>query len=114
MRFHCSASSVARKYSFKSMPADHASPEPVITTTPQRVSPSSVSSVASISALRSGLIALRFSGRLSATQATPSSNSTLTFLPQGSDMDLLSFCRVVDLDVLQQLPLGMEVLAAGH
>ena len=56
------ASSISRKYSFKSIPADHDSPAPVIINTLAASSSSSVSSTLPISRLSVGLIALRFSG----------------------------------------------------
>ena len=60
------------------MPAENESPAPVSTSTPQSSSASSASSTSTISAFRVGLIALRFSGRFSSTQAMPSSTSTRT------------------------------------
>ena len=75
--------SVARKNSRRSIPAENESPAPVSTSTPQRSSSSSASSTSTISSLSAGLMQLRFSGRLSVTQAIWSSNSTRTFLPPG-------------------------------
>ena len=72
------AASTSRKYSLRSIPAENDSPAPVRTTTPASVSASSVSSTSSISAFSFGFIALRFSGRLSATHAMPSVTSTAT------------------------------------
>ena len=66
------------------MPADHESPAPVSTSTPQSSSASSASSTSTISALSVGLIALRFSGRFSSTQAMPSSISTFTVVQRSA------------------------------
>jgi hypothetical protein len=60
------------------MPAENESPAPEITITAASGSASSASSNSSISALSVGFIALRFSGRLSVTHATPSVISTAT------------------------------------
>ena len=79
------------------MPADHASPAPVSTSTPQSSSASSASSTSTISALSVGLIALRFSGRLSSTQAMPSSTSTRTVVQRfayDTAVSLSFVCRV--------------------
>ena len=54
------------------------------TTTPQESSASSASSTSIISALSVGLIALRFSGRFSSTQAIPSSTSTFTVVQRSA------------------------------
>src|SRR5690348_2001370 len=59
-----------------SCPAENASPAPVITTILVSSSVSRSSSASHISRCRSGLIALRFSGRFSTTKVTPSSCST--------------------------------------
>src|ERR1700733_1904875 len=66
------------------MPAENESPAPVSTSRPQRSSTSSASSTFTISSFKGGLMALRFSGRFKVTHAILSSNSTSTFLPQGS------------------------------
>ena len=66
------------------MPADHASPAPVSTSTPQESSASSASSTSTISALRVGFMALRFSGRFSSTQAMPASISTFTVVQRSA------------------------------
>src|SRR6185295_919370 len=77
-------SSVSRKYSLRSMPAEKESPEPVSTSTPQRSSTSRASSTSFISRFMTGFMALRLSGRFMETQAMPSSSSTRTALPHGS------------------------------
>ena len=78
------------------MPADHESPAPVSTSTPQLSSASSASSTSTISALSVGFIALRFSGRLSSTHAMPASISTLTVVHRSAYGTVLSFACVAD------------------
>ena len=69
------SASGSRKYSCRSMPADHASPLPPSTSTPTSSRNSSSSSTASIRRLSCRLIALRLSGRLNHTHAIPSLTS---------------------------------------
>src|SRR5271170_6030254 len=65
--------STSRKYSLRSMPADHAVPSPVRTRTPTSSLNSSSSSTSSMRRFNGGLMQLRFSGRLNFTQAIRSS-----------------------------------------
>ena len=69
----------SRKYSFRSCPAEKASPAPVMTTQRALSSISSTSMTCTISKTMPGLKALRLEGRLSVTQAMPSSTLTRTF-----------------------------------
>src|ERR1019366_2582446 len=73
------------------MPEEKDSPAPVRTNTPHRSSVSIASRTESISAASAGLMALRFSGLFSVTQAIPFSICTRTFLPPGSPVSPLPF-----------------------
>src|SRR6185437_14767290 len=64
--------SVSRKYSLRSIPADHADPSPLSTRTPASTRYSSSSSTRIICRLSLGLMQFRFSGRLNLTHAMPS------------------------------------------
>src|SRR5579863_1848692 len=72
--------SVSRKYSLRSIPADHASPSPDSTRTPTSSRNSSSSSTSIIRRLSVGLMQLRFAGRLNLTHAIlfSTSNETLS------------------------------------
>jgi hypothetical protein len=76
--------SISRKYSFRSIPAVHASPSPVSTSTCASASSSIASSTSIISVFSVGLIALRFSGRFSVTHAMPPATSTFTVFQRPS------------------------------